>query len=99
MLVKANSYQLNASQRATELALLQYREGETDFSRVLDAQTFLVGQQDSLTVSRGQVVANLIATYKALGGGWEIREGHKYLNPEMKNQMTERTDWGKLLDE
>ena len=89
---------MDASQRATELALEQYRQGATDYTRVLNTQTSLLITQDSLTVSRGQVVANMVATYKALGGGWEIRGGHDYLKTKMKNAMKERTDWGDMLD-
>jgi len=81
------------------LALQQYRQGATDYTRVLNTQTSLLTQQDSLTVSRGQVVANMVATYKALGEGWEIQRGHNYLTPKMKNNMKERTDWGDMLDE
>ena len=90
---------VDASQRASELALEQYRQGATDYTRVLNTQTSLLTQQDSLTVSRGQVVANMVATYKALGGGWEIQGGHDYLTAKMKNAMKERTDWGDMLDE
>ena len=90
---------VDASQRAAALALEQYRHGATDYTRVLNTQTSLLAQQDSLTVSRGHVVTNLVATYKALGGGWQIREGHDYLNSKMKNGMVERTDWGDMLDE
>ena len=90
---------VDAIQRAAELALEQYRQGATDYTRVLNTQTSLLAQQDALTVSRGQVVANLVATYKALGGGWQIREGHDYLNSKMKNGMAERTDWGDMLDQ
>ena len=44
-------------------------------------------------------MANMVATYKALGEGWEIQRGHNYLTPKMKNNMKERTDWGDMLDE
>ena len=88
-----------ASQQAAGLALKQYKQGATDYTRVLNTQTSLLAQQDSLTVSRGQVVTNLVTTYKALGGGWQIREGHDYLNSNMKDKMAERTDWGDMLNE
>ena len=42
-----------ASARAVELSLIQYREGTSDFTRVLDAQRFLLLQQDGLTRARG----------------------------------------------
>ncbi len=54
-----------------ELALVQYRQGSTTYQRVLDTQRFLVRQEDQLAGTRGDVALNLVATYKALGGGWE----------------------------
>lgn len=62
-----------AADRSVELALIQYRDGAIDFNRVFSLQTFLVTQQDQLAESRGEVMTSLIAVYKALGGGWEIR--------------------------
>ena len=79
-------------------ALVQYRQGATDYTRVLDTQTTLLQQQDALTSARGQVVTNLVATYKALGGGWQIRQGNDYVEPRLVDSMEERTDWGALLE-
>ena len=36
-------------------------------------QGVLVGAQDQLAATRGDVVTSLISLHKALGGGWEIR--------------------------
>jgi len=88
-----------ASDRAAELALVQYREGATDYTRVLNTQTSLLQQQDALTSARGQVVSNLVATYKALGGGWQLRAGNNFVRPDTINVMEQRTDWGELLTE
>jgi NodT family efflux transporter outer membrane factor (OMF) lipoprotein len=88
---------VQASTRAAELALVQYREGATDYTRVLNTQTALLQQQDALTATRGQVVSNLVATYKALGGGWQLREGDNWVRPEVIGSMEERTDWGEIL--
>lgn len=88
---------VKASARAAELALVQYRQGASDYTRVLNTQTALLQQQDTLTAARGQVVSNLVATYKALGGGWQLREGNNYVSPDVINSMEIRTDWGDLL--
>jgi len=88
---------VKATSRAADLALVQYREGATDYTRVLNTQTALLQQQDALTSARGQVVSNLVATYKALGGGWQLREGDNFVRPEVIDTMQERTDWGELL--
>lgn len=89
---------VDASNRSVEISLIQYRDGVTDYSRVLNSQQFLVEQQDSLTASRGEVARSLIATYKALGGGWELRDNRPILPEAIKNEMKQRTDWGTLLE-
>jgi len=61
---------VEAARRSTQVAERRYRDGLTDFQRVLDAQRSLVVLEDALAQSRGQVVVNLVAVYKALGGGW-----------------------------
>jgi hypothetical protein len=33
-----------------------------------------------------------------LGGGWQLRTGKSYVDPDTLNEMRERTDWGELLD-
>ena len=76
-----------ASERATNLALAQYREGAIDYMRVLDSMTSLVQQQDRLTTKRGEVVGNLVAVYKALGGGWQLRQGNNYVDENIRRKM------------
>jgi len=89
---------VTASNRSVEISLIQYRDGVTDYTRVLNSQEFLVQQQDSYTATRGNVARSLIAMYKALGGGWEIRQGQNLLPDTIKEDMTQRTDWGEILD-
>jgi NodT family efflux transporter outer membrane factor (OMF) lipoprotein len=60
-----------AAERSVELVTDQYRGGITDFNRVFNTQATLVNQQDQLAVARGNIALNLIAVYKALGGGWQ----------------------------
>jgi hypothetical protein len=38
-----------------------------------------------------------VATYKALGGGWQIRDGQGFVPEARLKQMQERTDWGELI--
>jgi NodT family efflux transporter outer membrane factor (OMF) lipoprotein len=64
-----------AAAAATEAEILvrrQYEAGLMDFSNVLDAQRTLLNYQDQLAAGRGVVAKNLIALYKALGGGWSL---------------------------
>jgi len=87
-----------AADRATQIALLQYKEGLTDYTRVLNTQQLLVAQQDTLASSRGDIIRYLIAVYKSLGGGWESRVGKDILPAKTLDTMRKRTDWGDLLD-
>ncbi|MDX1388625.1 MAG: efflux transporter outer membrane subunit, partial [Acidobacteriota bacterium] len=59
---------------AVELVLVQYENGLTDFNNVLVTQRDLQFQQDRLVATETDAVLNLIALYKALGGGWEVEE-------------------------
>jgi outer membrane protein TolC len=59
------------SQRALGLAQSRYEQGVADFLTVLDAQRLLLGTQQQLQLSTTNVSENLVALYKALGGGWE----------------------------
>lgn len=43
----------------------------TDFLNVLNAQRSLFLTEDAMTQSTRNLGTNLIALYKALGGGWE----------------------------
>ena len=91
------SISAEAASRSVEIANIQYREGSVDFQRVIDSERVLVIQQDSWVSARGEIALNLIAMYKALGGGWEIREGHEFISNENRKEMEERTNWGDLL--
>ncbi len=89
---------VQASQRSVDLSLLQYKEGLVDYQRVLDTQRFLTDQQDVWTTTRGDVILNLIGMYKAMGGGWQIREGQLFVSKNNMDQMQQRTNWGDLLE-
>jgi outer membrane protein TolC len=54
---------------ATEL----YTRGLIPFLDVLDAQRSLYAAENDLTQSEAIMASNLVALYKALGGGWEIK--------------------------
>jgi NodT family efflux transporter outer membrane factor (OMF) lipoprotein len=82
---------------ALDIAVLQYREGITDFTTVLTAQNTVLAQQDSLASTLGNISTSLVGIYRALGGGWEIREGQDLVPPEIKAEMERRTNWGGLL--
>jgi NodT family efflux transporter outer membrane factor (OMF) lipoprotein len=88
---------VESANRAVELAEFQYREGVTDYTRVLNTQQFLVTEQDRFVATRGSVALNLVAVYKALGGGWEMRIGKDLVPQETQQQMLERTWWDGMI--
>ena len=88
----------SAARRSVQLSMIQYREGLVDYQRVIDSQRFQARAEDVLTAAQGDVVLNLIATYKALGGGWEGRTSDDFVSEETRQQMRERTNWGDLLE-
>ncbi|WP_186465390.1 efflux transporter outer membrane subunit [Nitrospirillum viridazoti] len=61
-----------ASTRAASLAATRYRYGADNFLTVLDAQRTQLEAEDQLAQSRIQVAQDLVATYRALGGGWTV---------------------------
>jgi NodT family efflux transporter outer membrane factor (OMF) lipoprotein len=52
------------------IAQSQYRAGLVTQSNVLTAQITLLNDHDKLVQSKGQALVDLVALYKALGGGW-----------------------------
>ena len=86
-----------AAKNSLDLAVLQYRGGVKDFTTVLVAEQALLTAQDNLAITLGTISNSLVGVYKALGGGWEIREGKELIPPQIKETMAERTNWGKLL--
>ncbi len=63
---------VTANRQAVDLSMRLYTQGEIEFLNVLDAQRRLYASQDALVQSERTVATNLVALYKALGGGWEI---------------------------
>jgi NodT family efflux transporter outer membrane factor (OMF) lipoprotein len=68
---KSLSEAVTNNRRAVDLATKLYLVGKTDFLNVLTAQRSLYTSEDALVQSTRTVDTNLIALYKALGGGWE----------------------------
>jgi outer membrane protein TolC len=86
-----------AARRSLEIAILQYQVGTKDFTTVLTAQQALLTEQDNLASTLGDISRNLVGVYRAMGGGWQIREGKELVPPEVTEAMAQRTNWGNLL--
>jgi hypothetical protein len=68
-----------------------------DFTTVLLAEQNLYAAENSLALAQGMVPLGVIATYRAMGGGWQIREGHDFVPAGTGEEMSKRTNWGQLL--
>jgi NodT family efflux transporter outer membrane factor (OMF) lipoprotein len=60
-----------ANRRAVQMANDLYTQGLVPFLNVLDSERTLYGSESDLAVSEASMSSNLVALYKALGGGWE----------------------------
>ena len=88
-----------SAKRSNQLSVLRYREGFSDYQRVLDAQQALFTQQQRLTAQRGTAVLSLVGLYQSLGGGWEAIADQPLISEQNREQMQNRTNWGNLLDD
>ncbi len=88
---------VSAAQRSLDIANIQYQEGISDFQRVLDTQRTLFSQQELLVSTMSNVTLNLIALYKAMGGGWQPGRGRPLVDDGTGETMGEHSDWQKML--
>jgi hypothetical protein len=86
-----------AANAALGLAFLQYQLGTRDFTTVLTAEQNLYTAQNSLAQASGAVSTGLASVYRALGGGWQIRDGNEFVPAATRDEMRARTNWGELL--
>jgi NodT family efflux transporter outer membrane factor (OMF) lipoprotein len=69
--LKALEHAADANQRSLALAQQRYKAGLSSFLDVLDAERRLYASQTEVVRSEYTISTNLIAVYKALGGGWD----------------------------
>ncbi len=86
-----------AANGALSIALIEYNLGTRDFTTVLTAEQNLFTAETNLAVAQGNVPLGLTMVYRALGGGWQIRENNDFVPPATNAEMRSRTDWGQVL--
>ena len=86
-----------AASGALHIAILEYQQGTRDFTTVLTAEQNLFQAQSSLAVATGNISTGLVSIFRALGGGWQIRDGNGFVTAATTEEMRRRTDWGQLL--
>ena len=85
------------ARRALDIAQSGYREGFSDFQRVLTAQANLFIQQGRFITNRGEIATNLIAIHRAIGGGSIPSVEGDYADAATRARMQARTNWGTVL--
>lgn len=86
-----------AANGALHIAMLEYQQGTRDFTTVLTAEQNLLQAENNLAVATGTIPTGLVAVFRALGGGWQIRDGNGFVTAATSEEMRRRTDWGQLL--
>jgi NodT family efflux transporter outer membrane factor (OMF) lipoprotein len=69
------SKSVESSRESVRIASERYAGGAIDYLSLLDAQRALLKAEDAMVTSQGEITLNVIALYKAIGGGWEHIEG------------------------
>ena len=59
-----------AADQAEQIALNQYKAGQTDYTSVVVAQATALSDRQALLTLQGQRITNAITLIEALGGGW-----------------------------
>jgi len=88
---KLQAKAVDAAMKSVELAKIQYLEGTVDFNRVYLLEREAVKEQILLNENLGLVSQGIIHTYRALGGGWEMRLEEPALG-EMESRPSPRTE-------
>jgi NodT family efflux transporter outer membrane factor (OMF) lipoprotein len=65
---------VKSARSAHSVVLAQYEAGIVDISQLILILQNLVTQEDTLAQAQGEIATGLIQVYKALGGGWQLRQ-------------------------
>lgn len=89
---------VTSARDATRLSIDRYKAGQTDYTTVLNAEQQQLSVENSLVGSQGDVMLGVVAAYRALGGGWQLRQGRDVISPEVKEEMKKTTYWGRMME-
>jgi outer membrane protein TolC len=99
--VEKSQYDLSAvdaSIRAFNISATQYNNGLVTYQRLLSTVEKMTLREDAFAQTRGNIANQVVALYKALGGGWQTLSKNPIVKPETIEQMRKRTDWGDYLE-
>ena len=97
--IKKGQYEfrgVQASIRAFSISATQYNNGLVTYQRLLSTVEKMTLREDAYAQTRGNMAQQMVALYKALGGGWQGLN-RSPLKPATADQMKARTDWGDYL--
>ena len=95
---KYDALGVEAAIRAFNISANQYNNGLVNYQRLLSTVEKMTLREDVYAQTRGGIANQVVALYKALGGGWEPLSGGPIVKPETVEQMRSRTDWGDYLE-
>lgn len=80
-----------AAKTALDIANEKYANGLVDFTNVINAQQSLSSLSEAYAISEGQIAANAVQLFKALGGGWKpMEEAELAMAAAEKEKMKKR---------
>jgi outer membrane protein TolC len=88
---------VQASIRAFNISANQYNNGLVSYQRLLSTVEKMTLREDIYAQTRGSIANQVVALYKALGGGWQAYADLPLIKPETVEQMKQRTNWGDYL--
>ncbi|OUU23670.1 MAG: hypothetical protein CBC13_04975 [Planctomycetia bacterium TMED53] len=88
---------VEAAWRALEIANTRYREGYSDFQRVLTAQRAYFTQVERQILNKGLHLGAVINFYKSIGGGWKSMTLEELIPEDTREKMSENLDWGDMF--
>jgi outer membrane protein TolC len=88
---------VEAAIRAFDISFNQYNNGLVSYQRLLSTVETMTLREDAYAQTRGSIANQVVALYKALGGGWEPFRAQPVVSPKTVEQMESRTDWGDYL--
>lgn len=90
-------FSAGAARRALQTAIIEYKEGTREFTAVLTAEQNLYQAESDLARATGNVSLGFVSIVRALGGGWQVRDGNFFVDAATADEMRNRTDWGWLI--
>ena len=93
-----NEQAIEATVKSFSISIIQYNDGLVGYQRLLTSVQNLTRNEDQYAQIQGNIATQIIALYKALGGGWEMGRGKAYVNAADVKQMQERSDWGDYFE-